>query len=107
VGLIANLKQQPSHKVVDQALRALGCMEHRGACSADDVSGDGSGIMTQIPWKLLKKEFPNIAAEKTGKKQQGKPSSNDVVVHFAAHFLECRSHRLPHPAPPRPASSAV
>ncbi len=43
-----------------QALTALGCMEHRGACSADDDSGDGAGLMTQIPWKLLKKEMPSI-----------------------------------------------
>jgi len=43
-----------------QALTALGCMEHRGACSADDDSGDGAGLMTQVPWKLLKKEMPAI-----------------------------------------------
>lgn len=28
-------------------------MEHRGACGGDGVSGDGAGIMTQIPWKLF------------------------------------------------------
>lgn len=49
-----------------QALRALGCMEHRGACSADDDSGDGAGLMTQIPWKLLKKEMPEINEATTG-----------------------------------------
>lgn len=42
-----------SHRVVEQALQALGCMEHRGACSADRVTGDGSGVMTGIPWRLL------------------------------------------------------
>lgn len=35
-------------------------MEHRGACSADDDSGDGAGLMMQVPWKLLKKEMPSI-----------------------------------------------
>ena len=35
------------------SLTALGCMEHRGACSADDDSGDGAGIMCDIPWKVL------------------------------------------------------
>lgn len=49
-----------------QALTALGCMEHRGACSADDDSGDGAGLMTQIPWKLLKKEFPALNETTTG-----------------------------------------
>ena len=36
-----------------QGLVALGCMEHRGGCSADNDSGDGAGIMTRIPWELL------------------------------------------------------
>lgn len=49
-----------------QALTALGCMEHRGACSADDDSGDGAGLMTQIPWKLLKKDFPDVNETTTG-----------------------------------------
>lgn len=42
-----------THKVVQQGLSALGCMEHRGACGGDRVSGDGAGIMTEIPWKLF------------------------------------------------------
>lgn len=49
-----------------QALTSLGCMEHRGACSADNDSGDGAGLMTQIPWDLLKEEFPNINEKTTG-----------------------------------------
>ncbi|GFH12496.1 glutamate synthetase, partial [Haematococcus lacustris] len=35
-------------------------MEHRGACSADDDSGDGAGLMTEIPWKLLQPDFPHL-----------------------------------------------
>lgn len=35
-------------------------MEHRGACSADTVSGDGAGIMTAVPWDLLKAELPDL-----------------------------------------------
>ncbi|GBG59394.1 hypothetical protein CBR_g38420 [Chara braunii] len=53
VGVIANLKNKASHKIVEQALIALGCMEHRGACSADNRSGDGAGVMTRIPWALF------------------------------------------------------
>ena len=49
-----------------QALTALGCMEHRGACSADDDSGDGAGLMTQIPWKLLKQDMPGLDEQTTG-----------------------------------------
>lgn len=49
-----------------QALTALGCMEHRGACSADDVSGDGAGIMTKVPWGLFKAEMPQLNEANTG-----------------------------------------
>ena len=35
-------------------------MEHRGACSADNISGDGAGVMTKIPWDLLKAECPGL-----------------------------------------------
>ena len=49
-----------------QGLTALACMEHRGACSADTVSGDGAGIMTQIPWELFKQDFPDLDQSCTG-----------------------------------------
>ena len=54
VGFIAQQSGAASHDVVSKALRALGCMEHRGGCLADESSGDGAGIMTQVPWELLR-----------------------------------------------------
>lgn len=60
VGFLAHLNHAPSHHVLDQSLRALTCMEHRGACSADGISGDGSGITTQIPWPLLLNSCENF-----------------------------------------------
>ncbi|GAV91105.1 GATase_2 domain-containing protein/Glu_syn_central domain-containing protein [Cephalotus follicularis] len=53
VGFIANLDNKASHKIIKDALIALGCMEHRGGCGADNDSGDGSGLMTSIPWDLF------------------------------------------------------
>jgi glutamate synthase (ferredoxin) len=56
VGFVANTKSGEefgTHKVLTQGLSALTCMEHRGGCGGDGVSGDGAGIMTQVPWKLL------------------------------------------------------
>lgn len=55
VGFVASLKGLRTHKTITDSLMALGCMEHRGACSADDDSGDGAGIMCTIPWKMLGK----------------------------------------------------
>jgi glutamate synthase (ferredoxin) len=57
VGFIANprpeLGELGSHRVLEEGLAALSCMEHRGACGGDGVSGDGAGVMTQIPWGLF------------------------------------------------------
>jgi len=53
VGFIANPTGEASHQIVEKALPALTCLEHRGGCSADYDSGDGAGLMTAIPWELL------------------------------------------------------
>ncbi|MCA2813907.1 MAG: glutamate synthase large subunit [Microcystis sp. M090S1] len=53
VGFIADVRGSGSHQLIEQALLALGCLEHRGGCSADQDSGDGSGMMTAIPRDVL------------------------------------------------------
>ena len=53
VGFIADQKGRSSHDLLEKSLIALGCMEHRGGCSADQDSGDGAGIMTALPWAIL------------------------------------------------------
>lgn len=53
VGFLAHMNKVPSNLLVKQALGALKCMEHRGACSADGISGDGAGITTQVPWNFF------------------------------------------------------
>jgi glutamate synthase (ferredoxin) len=53
VGFIADVQGTATHSLVSKALKALECMEHRGGCSADADSGDGAGLMTEIPWRLL------------------------------------------------------
>lgn len=54
VGFIADQQGRASHDLILKALPALTCMEHRGGCSADRDSGDGAGLMTTVPWELLK-----------------------------------------------------
>jgi glutamate synthase domain-containing protein 1 len=54
VGFIASRSNEASYHILEQAIVGLGCMEHRGATSADNISGDGAGVMTAIPWKLFK-----------------------------------------------------
>ena len=59
VGFIACPAGDVSHKLIQQTLAALTCMEHRGGCSADRDSGDGAGILTQIPWGLFDAIVPS------------------------------------------------
>lgn len=79
VGLI--VKPQPSHQVVESALTALACMEHRGACGADRDSGDGAGILTALPSALL--EESGFAKERIG--------AVGVVYMPEGHESSCRS----------------
>ncbi len=54
VGFIARIDGERSHDVLAHALNALKCLAHRGAIDADAVTGDGAGVMTQIPYEILR-----------------------------------------------------
>ena len=56
VALVARLDNQATREVVDKALMALENLEHRGATGADSKSGDGAGILTQMPDAFLREE---------------------------------------------------
>ncbi len=53
VGLILNLFGEKSHEIVDKGLMVLENMVHRGAESADNKTGDGAGILVQIPHEFI------------------------------------------------------
>ncbi len=55
-GLIANLNGIKSHQIVEDALAMLQNMEHRGACGCEPNTGDGAGILTQIPHDFFAKK---------------------------------------------------
>ena len=54
VAFVATLTGVPSHDIVDQALTALRNLEHRGASGAEPDSGDGAGILFQVPDRFLR-----------------------------------------------------
>jgi len=62
VGFLAHLGGQQSHWVLQQALRGLDCMEHRGGCGGDGDSGDGAGVLCGIPWGLYEAVWPAAQA---------------------------------------------
>ena len=53
VGMIVDIHGDKSHELVDSALKILENMKHRGAEGADDKTGDGAGIMLQIPHEFI------------------------------------------------------
>ncbi len=53
VGMVVNIHGNKSHDLVDNALRVLENMQHRGAEGADKKTGDGAGIMLQIPHEFI------------------------------------------------------
>jgi glutamate synthase domain-containing protein 2/glutamate synthase domain-containing protein 1/glutamate synthase domain-containing protein 3 len=54
VGMVARLDNRPTHEVIAQAIGALENLEHRGASGADPTTGDGAGILMQMPDELLR-----------------------------------------------------
>ena len=54
VGFIANLRNKKSHDTINKALEILVNLTHRGACGCDEKTGDGAGILIQIPHEFMR-----------------------------------------------------
>ncbi len=54
VAFVARLSGEPSHETVQRAITALENLEHRGAAGADPNTGDGAGMLLQMPDELLR-----------------------------------------------------
>jgi glutamate synthase (NADPH/NADH) large chain len=52
--MVATLRGTAGHDIIDAALNALRHLEHRGAIGSDAGTGDGAGIITQIPDEFLR-----------------------------------------------------
>src|ERR1700733_2956467 len=61
VGMVADLHGRPNHDIVDRGLTVLERLAHRGASGAEVNTGDGAGILVQIPHRFL-----SSAAESAG-----------------------------------------
>jgi glutamate synthase (NADPH/NADH) large chain len=60
IGFVADIKGRPSHAILQRGIEVLERMEHRGAESADNKTGDGSGVLLQIPHDYYKKLIPGL-----------------------------------------------
>lgn len=63
IGFVANIKGEKSKAIVEQALEVLQHMAHRAATGADPLTGDGAGILIQIPHRFFKREGLKLGFE--------------------------------------------
>jgi len=88
IGFIAQIKGKKTHQLVQDGLTMLKNMEHRGAIGSDPETGDGAGVLTQIPDAFFKKELLKI-----GVKLPQEGSYGVGMVYFPNDILkreECR-----------------
>ncbi|MCX7014071.1 MAG: glutamate synthase large subunit, partial [Candidatus Sumerlaeota bacterium] len=60
VGLVCSLRGEKSHSIVRKALEILVNLTHRGACGCDESTGDGAGILMQMPHAFLQKKCAEL-----------------------------------------------
>jgi glutamate synthase (NADPH) large chain len=56
VGFVVDVKGERSHAIIEKGLTVLQNLTHRGACGCDPLTGDGAGILVQIPDAFLRRE---------------------------------------------------
>jgi glutamate synthase (ferredoxin) len=60
VGFVVDLKNRKSHDIIRKALEILCNLEHRGACGCEENTGDGAGILIQMPHRFFVKETASL-----------------------------------------------
>jgi glutamate synthase (ferredoxin) len=65
VGFVADVSGRATHQIVESALEALCNLTHRGAIDADGRTGDGAGLLTQLPLRFFRRE-----AERLGQRSE-------------------------------------
>ncbi len=60
VGFVVNVKGAKSHQIIQQGLEVLRNLDHRGACGCEANTGDGAGILMQMPHALLQKQCEKL-----------------------------------------------
>ncbi|MDX1578863.1 MAG: glutamate synthase central domain-containing protein, partial [Gemmatimonadota bacterium] len=63
VGFVANIRGEKSHDVIHKGIRVLENLEHRGACGCDPETGDGAGVLLQLPDAFFRREAKALGFE--------------------------------------------
>ena len=62
VGMLCRIDGEPTHDIVAKGLFTLLELDHRGACGCDEETGDGAGILLQLPHAFFEAEVPHLPA---------------------------------------------
>ncbi len=86
IGFVADIQGRASHKIIDQGVEVLVNLTHRGACGCDPDTGDGAGLLVQIPHEFFSKEAKSLGFELP------KPGAYGVGMLFLSKDREDRLH---------------
>ena len=63
VGFVAHIDGRRSHDIIEMGLRIVENLAHRGACGCDPLTGDGAGILVQLPHRFFVREYKDLGFE--------------------------------------------
>jgi len=98
IGFVAHIKGQKSHEIIERGLTILLNMNHRGATSSDNKTGDGAGILMQLPHDFFVSQ--RIAVPEPGKYASGiiflpaNKSEADLCVEILNRYVEAEGLKL-------------
>src|SRR5512136_2287835 len=102
VGFVVDIAGKKSHRIVTQALTVLKNLLHRGACGCEANTGDGAGILVQIPDKFLRRECGRLGISLPPATEYGcgfvflprDPEQRDIVRALLHSIVEEEGQRL-------------
>lgn len=88
MGFVVNINGEYSHEIIEDALTVLEKLNHRGASGADEETGDGAGIMVQLPHTFFKRECHVLGFDLPDKGDYG------IGMIFAHKYTEFRKLQM-------------
>ena len=91
VGMVANIKGEKTHAIITESLEVLNNLGHRGASGSDPDTGDGAGILVQMPDAFFRKVTPDIGVALPAEGEYGVgmvflPQDVDALAKCVAHI---------------------
>ena len=87
VGFVMNMRGEKSHEIIIQGLEILKKLEHRGACGSDKLTGDGAGILIQIPHIFFQEQCEKIGIKLP---EAGRYAAGNVFLPNGSDEKQCQ-----------------